>query len=334
MAPRNQGRGAGLRWLLCGILLGAGCGREPPREGASQAARRDEYTVLSWNLDGYGLRPEYGSGPQGALKPPAARTAIIEVLRALNADIVLLQEIEAGTAWEQLTADLRAAGLTYATQVHVPSRSAVGGLALLSRFGLVRHQAFTNETYSMGGETVPMAHAFLEADLQLAPNYLLRVINAQLRGRVFHPLNQTDMRRNEGRLLNNKVRAALNDYPERNLLVAGSLADNPHSSSVREVAARRGRLLEDLRPQDGDGAAWTVYQAEDDSYARHDYLLASRGLVPEVVTNKTRIPYHPALATASRHRPLLLVGKKQNLAPPIALPDLEALESDPDDDES
>ena len=160
----------------------------------------------------------------------------------------------------------------------------------------------------------------IEIDLEINPQYRLRLMVAHLKSKVFHSFGQAEMRRAEARLLNNRVRDALADE-NVNLLLVGDFNDTPSSAALRDISSyKRQRILHDLRPADAVGDAWT-HRQNDDTYHRIDYMLASPGLLPEVVPEKTYAVRSPRLAGASDHRPLVatFVATERN---PETAPDL------------
>ena len=129
------------------------------------------------------------------------------------------------------------------------------------------------------------------------------------------------MRRNEARLLNNHVREALDGNPAVNLLVVGDFNDDPSSAVLQEIRTYKDQpLLHDLRPTDAAGDAWT-HRENDDTYHRIDYMLASAGLLPEVLPDKCYAVRSPLLLRASDHRPLVATFAAAERAPETA-PDL------------
>jgi endonuclease/exonuclease/phosphatase family metal-dependent hydrolase len=180
-------------------------------------------------------------------------------------------------------------------------------LAVLSRFPITAVQHRTNDWYSIGEAKMPVLRGFIDVDIQVNPTYRFRLLTAHLKSKVYHALGQTEMRRNEARLLNKAVREILDKNPGINLLVAGDFNDNYNSAPVREVSGRRGGEMTDLRPADSAGDVWTYFYSAADGYSRFDYFFASDGMLKDLVRERTRVVRDPLTREVSDHRPVVAV---------------------------
>ena len=300
-------------WMLFGAgWATAGCARvettPPPSAGSADPLRPapGEFSVMTFNLHQYALIDRDGSADTLEPKPREETAAIIECLRQVSPDILAVQEIGDPAAWNDFKLRLREAGLgDYLHEEYLRRDPGDRNLAVLSRFPIVARTPRTDDTYTIGPTQFPVRRGFLEVDIEVSPAYRLRLMVAHLKSKLFHAYGQAEMRRNEARLLSNHVRASLKENPAINLLVVGDLNDDPSSRPLREILFYQDKpILRDLRPEDGAGAAWT-YRGADDNHQRLDYLLASDGLLPETVMDKTRVVNFPSLARASDHRPLV-----------------------------
>ncbi|MBL7017259.1 MAG: endonuclease/exonuclease/phosphatase family protein [Kiritimatiellales bacterium] len=274
----------------------AGCGKVP---------EADSFSVMTYNVRQYALMDRDGGGEADDPKPQEERDAVIQLITAARPDVLALQEMGNELAFSKFKAALRSAGLDYPYAELLQRGQIEINLAVLSRFPIVSVQHRTNDRYSIGPAKVPVARGFLDVDIQVNPTYRFRLINAHLKSKVYSPLGQTEMRRNEARLLNKAVRDILDENPEINLLVAGDMNDDYASAPLREVAGRRGGQLTDLRPVDSAGDAWTCFHAATDSHSRFDYLFVNEGMKPEVIREQTRVVRDPLTYKASDHRPVI-----------------------------
>jgi endonuclease/exonuclease/phosphatase family metal-dependent hydrolase len=296
----------------CWALGGAGCFRAPSAEPLPAVPEAPfprpaagEFSVMTFNLNQYALLDRDGDADTLEPKPPEEAGSIVEVIRQVSPDVLAVQEMGDPAAWAEFKYSLRQAGLDYPHEEYLRRGRSVLNLAVLSRFPVVATNSHVDDVYTIGPTKFPVMRGIVEIDLEVHPQYRLRLMVAHLKSKVFHSFGQAEMRRNEARLLNNHIRRALESDPDVNLLVVGDFNDTPASAALRDIASyKRRRILHDLRPVDAVGDAWT-HRQNDDTYHRIDYMLASPGLLPEVVPDKTYVVRSPRLAGASDHRPLV-----------------------------
>ena len=148
-------------------------------------------------------------------------------------------------------------------------------------------------------------------------NYNFTIIVAHLKSkRSVANADEAELRLEEAKRLREKVDALLTESPNLNLVVAGDFNDTKDSASTRAIIGRGRHKLIDTRPVEGNGdldyttiagrdqpaITWTHYYDKEDSYRRIDFLLISKGMAAEWVTNQTRIPTMPGWGIASDHR--------------------------------
>lgn len=287
---------------------------------AAPVKAEGEFSVLTFNLDHWADEDRDGDPSTLEPKPEAETAAILETLRALSPDVILVQEAAPGAPFERLRDAL---GYPHC---HIAAVDPSGlDIAILSRIPLDPVATATNDHYTIGPRKFPVRRGILDATLRFPSGAAVRLLGAHLKSKKFHEFGQAEMRRNEARLVCNRVRSALKADPAVPVLVLGDLNDTPSSAPLQEIRTYQNKpLLTDLRPTDALGDAWT-YRAEDDACLRHDYALASATLLPYYLPGKTFIPSHPALAAASDHRPLFLTFRIPDPAtPPPPLPVIPA----------
>ncbi len=300
--------------LLVMVLAGFSCRPSGPASPKSRSAglNKDEFSVMTYNLSRYGLADRDEDGQKIEPKPAAEREAIVGIIADANPDVLAVEEIGNPTVFEEFRFALQQAGLVYPHVEYLQRGQSENNLAVLSRFPIVSRQPHTDDTYSIGAAQVPVLRGFIDIDIEVNPSYSFRLLTAHLKSKVFHVLGQTEMRRNEARLLNKYVRKALKDNPDANILVVGDLNDSPNSAALREVKGAEQSLF-DLRPEDDVGDVWTHCSADQDQYTRIDYILASRGMMPEIVREKTRVVRDSRMHLASDHRPVLAIVKSVDM---------------------
>ena len=273
--------------------------------GCDRPSEPNTFSVMTYNLHQYALMDRDEDGESDDPKPEGERSAVVALIAKERPEVLTVQEMGGEITFGRFREALRTAGVDYPYAELLRRGTIEANLAVLSRFPIVSVQHHTNDWYSIGPAKVPVARGFLDVTIQVTPQYQFRLLGAHLKSKVHSPLGQTEMRRNEARLLNKNVRAILKENPEINLLVVGDMNDDYQSAPLREVAGRRGGKLTDLRPVDSVGDAWTNFRSYLDEYNRIDYLFVSEGMLPEVVKEQTRVVRDPLTAQASDHRPVI-----------------------------
>lgn len=256
----------------------------------------EPFSVMTYNVHGY-------TGAGSKLSPE--HRALIELISSERPDVLAVQEMGNEKAFASFRKELRETGLDYPHATLLSRGKWEVNLALLSRFPLTNVQHRTNDLYRIGSARLRVLRGFLDATVEVAPDYQFRLLCAHLKSKVYHRLGQTEMRRSEARLLSKAVREILAEDPDCNLLVLGDMNDTYRSAPVREVTGRSGGKLIDLRPVDAGGDVWTLFMSGEDRYERFDYLFVNERMLPEVIRDQTRAVRDPLIYKASDHRPLV-----------------------------
>lgn len=271
-----------------------------------------EFSVMAYNLKRFCYDDRDGDGQVNDFKPDAEIQAELSAIQNASPDVLACMEMGDTNAFRRFQDELKARGLTYPHSELLVRPGTATHLALLSRFPIVSRTPITTETFSIGTNVVPVEHGFLCAEIKVNDHYHFKLVAAHLRSKQFAALGQTEMRRNEARLLNKNIRHILRDKSDGNLFVIADLNDTPKSAAVRE-AIGEPPVLRDLRPADIYGDVWTRAAGPDDSYDRTDYMLCNSNMTREAVAAKCHIMMSKFTALASDHRPLIAVFRSQDL---------------------
>jgi len=308
--------GAGL-WLAGCSPAGPGAADNAAAPGFPRPAS-NEFSVMTFNVNQYALLDRDGDPATLQPKPRAESDSIIEVIRQTAPDVLAVQEMGDPAAWAEFQYRLREAGLDYGYEEYLRRGQHELNIAVLSRFPIVARNSHLDDTYTIGPAQFPVMRGFIDIEIEVTPAYRFRLMVAHLKSKVFHSFGQAEMRRNEARLLGNHVRDALDGNPHINLLVVGDFNDDPDSAVLREIRTyKRKPILFDLRPADSVGDAWTR-RDNNDVHHRIDYLLASPGMLNEMIPAKTYAVRSPLLSGASDHRPLVAVFASEERSPEAA----------------
>lgn len=299
-------------YAICFIvaLLPAGCGHPPAYDESLYRPGPDEFSVMTFNVMRWCYDDRDAGGQRNDPKPQSEKEAVIKIIAKVKPDVLAVEEMGNARHFQEFQDLLMAAGLNYPNTEYVPSKEGSVNLAVLTHFPILARQSITNEDYTIGDSVMGVQRGFISVDIQPSPTYRFRLMTAHLKSKIYSSHGQTEMRRNEARLLNKHVRRALDEHTNLNLLVVGDMNDSMGSAAMREVM---GNQLLDLRPSDAFGDIWSHFWSEAEEYSRIDYLLVSSAMISEVVSNKTHVVRDPLTYQASDHRPVVGVFKMQDL---------------------
>lgn len=269
-------------------------------------AHTREFSVMTYNLHRFTLDDRDNDGKVDDPKPDAECRAVAQIIAQANPDVLAIQEIGSKPFLNAFQAWLKTEGLKYEYVEMLQRGDRESNLAVLSRFPIIGSTHHTNEWYSIGKAKVAVARGFLETKIQVDESYSFHLLNAHLKSKVFSRLGQTEMRRNEARLLNKTVRRILEENEGCKLLVTGDMNDNPNSAAIREITGKSRKNLFDLRPTETSGDAWTYYEKSAEMHTRFDYIFANAEMLSDAVLEKSMAIRNPLTYKASDHRPILV----------------------------
>jgi endonuclease/exonuclease/phosphatase family metal-dependent hydrolase len=271
-----------------------------------------QFTVGTYNLE---LFLEAPSGSMAA-KTEAAQAKVREVIKAMNVDVLAVQEMGSAEMFALFRQGLHGEGLDYPHAEFVQGADTNLHVAVLSRFPIIARRSHTNESYLLHGRRMHVLRGFAEVDIRVAPQYEFTLVSAHLKSkRQGGGPDEEEVREQEALLLREKVDALLSARPNANVVVLGDLNDFRDARSTRALIGRGPTMLVDTRPAERNGdtrgaggfrqVTWTHFFGKEDTYSRIDYILLSRGMVHEWQPEGTYIPTIPNWGIASDHRPLV-----------------------------
>jgi endonuclease/exonuclease/phosphatase family metal-dependent hydrolase len=279
-------------------------------------AHAETFRVATYNLNNY-LDATTNKRPA---KSEEAKAKIRESILAIKPDVLALEEIGTISALQELRGSLKAKGLDLPYWEYVTGHDPDIHIAVFSRFLFTSVRPQTNDYFLLNGKRFRVSRGFAELDIQVNTNYSFTLIAAHLKSkRPIALADEAELRREEAKVLREKIEEAFAANPNVNLVVLGDLNDYKNAASTREVIGQGKHKLVDTRPAERNGdepatpphalnaptVTWTHYYSVEDVYSRLDYILLSPAMARKWVTNKTYVLAQPNWGKGSDHRPVV-----------------------------
>ena len=277
----------------------------------------ETFRVATYNVQNY-LESAIGTRPA---KSEAAKAKVRESIGAAKADVLALQEIGGTNALLELRDSLKREGCDYPYWEHINAWDTNIHVAVLSKFPIAFRRPHTNDSFLLFGKRHFVKRGFAEVEIRVNDKYKFTLLTAHLKSKLtVWDADEQELRDEEAALLRENIERIFSTHPNANVIVAGDLNDTRDSKPVRTIiAAGRKNALIDTRPaeQNGDNQpnnnprypppqiTWTHYYGVKEQFSRIDYILLSRGMAREWVSNETFIVKLPNWGVGSDHRPIV-----------------------------
>lgn len=275
------------------------------------ALHAETLTIATYNVENYGpanrvteagFRPDYP-------KPENEKQALRRIIGAVNADVLVLQEMGGEPYLRELQRDLRAEGCDYAQAVVANGPDADRHIALLSKRPLVNVTTLANVELAYFGAKERVKRGVLMATLS-TPAGELTIFAVHLKSRLTErpddPLSAV-RRTAEATAVRDVVLRRFPDPARVRFLILGDCNDTKDSKTLERLQHRGSTRVAALLPaRDDRGESWTYFYKREDSYARVDHILVSASLAECVVGQTARIYSGEDALQASDHRPVLV----------------------------
>ncbi len=282
------------------------------------------FRIATYNVENYLDQP---TASRHAVKSAEAKAKVRETIRALNPDVLALEEMGSTNALLELRAALKADGQDFPFWEHIQSFDTNIHIAVLSKLPIVARRPHTNELFLLDGKRFQVKRGFAELDLQAATNFTFTFIAAHLKSHLSTPeADEAEERLGEAKILRKIIEMRLAQNPDAKLVVLGDFNDEKDSAVIKQIIGRGKVKLTDTRPAERNGdtapgeppyftprnVAWTYFYGKNDTYSRIDYILISSGLLKHWVKQDTYIPAISNWGIGSDHRPIVATFSTEN----------------------
>jgi endonuclease/exonuclease/phosphatase family metal-dependent hydrolase len=274
-------------------------------------ARAQSLTVATYNIENYtpadrmteaGFRKEYP-------KPEAEKKALRAVIRALKADVLVLQEMGAQPYLEELRRDLKGEGLDYPHLALGLAADADRHTAIMSRLPLKSVTTHADLQFAYLGAKETVKRGLLEATVA-TPAGDVTIFAVHLKSRFTErPDDPAGAIRRSGEAIavRDAVLKKFSSPAEARFLILGDCNDSKSSKALEHLQKRGKTDVADLLPAvDSRGETWTHFYRREETYTHVDHILISPGLRGSIQNDAARIFDAEGVRSASDHRPVLV----------------------------
>ena len=275
-------------------------------------ARAETLTIATYNVENYGLadRMTEAGYRQDYPKPEPEKRALRTVIRALGADVLVLQEMGTRPYLEELRRDLKSERCEYAFAELAIAADADRHLAILARRPLKGVTTHTDLQFTYFGAKETVKRGLLEATFASeAGDFTVFIVHLKSRytDRPDDPMSAV-RRAGEATAIRDRVLKRFPNPATARFIVLGDCNDSRTSRALGFLQKRGKTEITILLPApDSRGETWTHSWRKEDSYSRVDHILVSPGLIGAVNDRTARIYDGDGVRDASDHRPVFMV---------------------------
>ena len=267
--------------------------------------------VATYNLENYGStnRMTDSGFRLNYPKPEAQKAALRQVIRGLNADVLILQEMGTQSYLDELCRDLAVDGVRFSRVALAEAGDEARHLAVLSRRPLIDLQVHRDLEFAYLGGTERVKRGMIEATVSSegGPVTVFGVhLKSRLTERPEDPASSV-RRAAEATAVRERIRARVGAGAVKRFIVVGDCNDTRSSRTLTHLQKRgRTEIARLLPASDSRGEVWTHVFRRDESYSRVDHVLVSPELIPVVVGRQAQIFDGDGVQLASDHRPVFV----------------------------
>ncbi|HVW84064.1 MAG TPA: endonuclease/exonuclease/phosphatase family protein [Bryobacteraceae bacterium] len=278
---------------------------------AAAATSAETLSIATYNVGNYGpagrmtddgYRPAYP-------KPEREKRALRQVIRALDADVLFLQEMGPQPYLDELQRDLRDEGCIYPHAFLAEANDAERHVAVLSKRPLSGVRTLANLEFSYLGARSPVKRGLVVATVRTTAGDIALFgfhLKSRLTERPDDPLS-AHRRLQEAVAIRDEVLRRFPNPASARFVLIGDCNDSKASKAVERLQKRGKTVIALLLPaSDPAGECWTYSYRREDSYQRVDHILVSPALRDAIAGGGARILAGPDVAEASDHRPVVI----------------------------
>lgn len=270
-------------------------------------AKAETLTIGTYNVENYGLanRMTEVGYRQDYPKPEREKQALRQVIRALNADVLALQEVGSEAYLAELQRDLKAEGCDYPFTALAKAADQDRHVAVLSRRPLTSIVTYADLSFTYFGKPEAVKRGVLQVTVATAAGEVT-LFAVHLKSRFTDrpdDLQSAARREGEATAIRDLILRRFPSPVESKFIILGDCNDSPVSKPVERLRHRGETPVGVLLPvSDSRGETWTYCYRKEDAYSRVDHILVSPGLINQVSGRRGQIYDGEGTRDGSDHR--------------------------------
>jgi endonuclease/exonuclease/phosphatase family metal-dependent hydrolase len=276
------------------------------------AARAETLVVATYNIENYGAadRMTEDGYRKDYPKPEVEKRALRAVIRALGADVLVVQEMGPRPYLEEYRRDLKAEGVDYPYAVLLEGPDADRHVALFSKRPFKSATQYPNLEFSYFGKMEKVKRGLLEVSVATEAGEVT-IFGLHLKSRFTDRPDdpQSAIRRlGEATAVRDFILKRFPEPESAKFLIVGDCNDTRTSKPLERLSQRGKTVVSEILPAvDSRGETWTHSYRKEESYSHVDYVMVSPALRSAVQGNVARIYDGEGVREASDHRPVAVV---------------------------
>lgn len=271
-----------------------------------------ELKLATYNVENYGPadRMTEAGYRQEYPKPEAEKAALRQVIRGLNADVLVLQEMGSRAHLEELQRDLRGEGLDYPQTAVAEAADADRRVAVLSKRPLRAVKTYDGLEFAYFGKKERVKRGLLEFTVACGEGEVTCFavhLKSRFTDRADDPLSAA-RRAGEATAIRDQILRRFPSPATARFVILGDCNDGRTGKALAFLQKRGAtKIATLLAAEDSRGETWSHAFRREETYSRVDHILVSAGLMPALTTGTAQIYDGPGVRGASDHRPVYVV---------------------------
>jgi len=268
-------------------------------------------SVASYNVENYLVSDRLVDGVyrEAYPKPEAEKTALRQVIKAMNVDILLVQEMGTQVYLDELQRDLKTDGVDFSYTTLLKAADPERHVAVLSKIPFKQISPHASVPVRLRGKQDQVKRGVLEISFATSEGELTLFL-IHLKSRRTEQDDDVESRQQrlqEAVAVRDLVLARFPTPAKAMFMICGDWNDTRNSKPVKALQKRGETVLGELVwAADSRGENWTHRFRKEDTYSRIDYFLASPPLKSFIRNGRGQVYDGPGVNEASDHRPVMV----------------------------